>query len=147
MSPEQFAQMLEDASDYCDSGEFEDALRETLPVFTDGFDQNFHRAEDSSGVPWPPRKDKKPHPLLVLSGALIESARDTGGAGNIHQVSGRLATLGIDGSVIPYAAAQNYGYEPRNLPAREYLYAAEDTIQVAAEAFRPAASEAIFPAL
>lgn len=142
MSPEEFADLLDDVSEHCESGSFEDPLREVLPVLSQGFEQNFMRAEGPDGAPWKPRKDMLPHPLLILSGALIESVRDTGGQGNIHEVSARDIAAGVDTSVIEYAGVHQFGSE--HIPARPYLYASATTLDAMADVFADAALEMLF---
>lgn len=147
MTPSDFAQMLGEAADRLDNGSLEDSLRATLEPFHEGIEENFLRAEDAGGTPWPLRKDKKPHPLLILSGKLIEAARDTGNPGNIHDVDadGRTLLAGVRGDVVPYAAAQNFGFPPRNLPARTYEYASQDTLERCAQRFAARAQQQLFP--
>jgi len=142
MSPEDFAEYLDDLGEHCESGSFEEPLREVLPVLMEGFEQNFMRAENESGTPWPPRVDDLPHPLLILSGALIEATRDTGSAGNIHTVSERNLETGVKGSVIAYASIHNDG--AGNIPQRQFLYASPETSKACAEAFASSAYFVLF---
>ena len=62
-------------------------------------------------MPWAPRKDTKPHSLLRKSGALWQSIR-----------VGELTNDHVDiRSDRVYAAAQQLGYAPRNLPPRPFF--------------------------
>ncbi len=72
---------------------------------------------DSGGRPvkWPPRKDNLPHPLLNKSGKLMNSFYVT-------LISNGVAV----GTKVKYQAAQNYGFPPRNIPARKFLMVQPD---------------------
>ena len=71
-----------------------------------------HRNFDVEGRPvkWKPRKDNKPHPILNKSGRLKNSI----------YVEEQKNGVSI-GSRVPYQAVHQYGYAPRNIPARPYL--------------------------
>jgi hypothetical protein len=135
MNVEQFGSLLRNLGDNIEGGSMEEPLRATLPLLHQGVEDNFLRAQDSDGIPWPRRKDNKPHPLLILHGPLIEAARDTGNPGNIHEVSadGRLLTTGVDGDVVKYAARHQEGRG--NMPKREFYYASDETVDRMEEAF------------
>ncbi len=62
---------------------------------------------------WAPRKKepKKPHPLLQDTHTLIDSIRTDGLTDKSINIV----------SSTPYAAAHQFGYSPRNLPARPFL--------------------------
>jgi phage gpG-like protein len=74
---------------------------------------------DSGGRPvkWPPRKDDLPHPLLIKSGTLKDS----------FYVEPILNGVAI-GNKVKYQAVQNFGYPPRNIPARKFLMVQPDDI-------------------
>lgn len=115
----------------------DDALGECAAKLQEGFAANFQRAADSGGGAWPARKDPKPtHPLLQLTGALLASTQ-SGSPGNITTVDGRTLQTGVDKSVklggIPGAAVHQFGYPPRNIAQREYLYATDDVLVACAE--------------
>ena len=61
------------------------------------------------------------HPLLIDTGRLFRGATTGGAEGHIADYGKRVMKEGIDSSVIVYAAAQNFGYPERNLPARRYI--------------------------
>lgn len=125
------SEFMDRAADQLESVSLKGPLTQCLDILGGGFEVNFHRAEDSRGGAWPARKDNKPHPLLQETGALL-GATQKGGAGNISQVEDRQLATGVDKSVdlggIPGAAVSNFGYPPRNIPQREYLYATEDVL-------------------
>jgi hypothetical protein len=120
-----------------ESTSLEGPLRQTVPIWHQGFEGNFMRAEGPDGAAWAPRKDSKPHPLLILYGYLIEAARDTGSPGNITEVGPRDLRTGVDVSVVKYAGFHDTGTS--RMPARVYLYAAADVQDLALEAFANAA--------
>ena len=125
-----------------------DVLRDCAEPLRRGFGENFEAAEDQGGASWPPRKldplhpgsqergsnplaPPRTHPLLRETGALWAAA--TGhGAGAVERAEDRVLEVGIDKSVqlggIPGAAVHNFGYAPFQIPAREYLYASDDTL-------------------
>lgn len=110
-----------------------------VEIFHRGEEQNFQEQKSAAGIPWPPRKDSLPHPLLRLSYAMFGAATGLGRGGFMRSTS-RTATVGINLDDIPYARAQNFGnaYSVGGrswyLPPREYFYASEQTINRMAEA-------------
>ena len=88
---------------------FEPELRVIGKLATKSFQKNF----DVGGRPtkWKPSKRVIQHggKTLILSGALRNFKQRT----STRQV--------IIYTTLPYAAAQNYGYPPNNLPQREYF--------------------------
>jgi len=131
MSPDDFMELLEDAADASESGSLREPLHDCVPLLYEGFETNFLRAEGPNGEQWPARKDDLPHPLLILSGDLIEAARDTGNPDNLLQVGDRDLVTGIAGAGVPYAATHNYGRDwgrGSPIPQREYLYANEEVL-------------------
>lgn len=57
---------------------------------------------------------------------MYQAATSEYGSGHVESHGAREGEYGVDGSAIPYAAAQNFGYAPRNLPQREFLDVADD---------------------
>ena len=97
-----------------------------LPLIRQETEERFDTETSPEGVPWKPRKIiGDGHPLLVETGAMAAAAIGQG-TGAIEQLQNRELMVGIDGSVIEYAAAQNYGYPKNNLPQREYFGIDED---------------------
>jgi phage gpG-like protein len=119
---------------------------EVLPTIREGFRENFARAAGPTGSQWPARKDKKGHPLLQETGALLGATQ--GAAGQVAEVSERFLGVGVDKGVdlggIPGAAVHNFSYPARNIPQREYLYASEDTLDRATELLADGAYTTIF---
>lgn len=152
MSPEEFASYLRDdlpkaIESISFSKEFAE-IRTTVAI--PSIQEHFANTSTPDGETWPPRKDDLPHPLLVLSGDLLEAA--SGGEGSILQITDDEMTMGIDGQVIPYAARQNYGYTgPDSLgrvfdhPPREYEGLDEQAIDKAEEIIANGFLSKIFP--
>ena len=143
----QLADELDEISRRLESASLESVLRDdVLPVIADGFQNNFAAASGPFSS-WPPRKDSKPHPLLNETGALL-SATQPGQKGNVTNIGPRDLETGVDKSVrdggIPGAAVHNFGYPPRNIPQREYLYASSDTLDLACDKLADGAVSVIF---
>jgi len=113
--------VLRDWADQIENMSLEGPLRATLPIWHQGIEENFMRAQGPSGAAWLPRKDNKPHPLLILTGALLMSVRDNGLAGHIQMVGWRRLMTGVNTDVVEYAAVHEYG--SGRVPARPYMYA------------------------
>lgn len=100
-----------------------EALRQAHPVVMEGIHANFDLASSPDGDPWPLRKDDKPHPLLIETGALLAAA--TGGTGSVHELSSRSLIVGVDKDGGPDslhgAAVHQFGFPDKNIPQREYL--------------------------
>ena len=127
-----------------ETGDFSDVLAGAHFIILEGEAENFSRQVDSQGNPWLPRKDNKKHPLLRLTYAMYAAAATHGGKGQIEQIGPRESTLGISKSTIPYVLAQNFGYAPRNLPAREFYYISDQTEEKLNEYLDRQIAEAMF---
>lgn len=123
------------------------ALENVAAILGESFQQNFSKKQGSTGSAWPARKDKKTHPLLQETGALL-GATQTGGPGHVEQIGERDLAIGVNKGVklggIPGAAVHNFGYPDRNIPQREFLYASETTLDRAAAVLADGALETIF---
>lgn len=107
---------------------------------------SFDTATSPDGTSWPPRKEPTGDwPLLVKSGALAAAASGEG-EGHVAEIGDREMSTGVQSDVIQYAAAQNYGYPPNNLPPREYLGADEPALDECGEAIADAGLAAIWGA-
>lgn len=111
-----------------ESASLADELEQCRQLILADIHDNFERSQTPDGQAWPPRKDDLTHPLLQLSLALFNAATDQG-PGSIQQNNGRSLNMGIDLAVIPYARAQDMGFAPNNLPARNYYGAREATLE------------------
>lgn len=121
------------------------AMAEIGDILRRGIAQAFSTETGPDG-PWRERKidvgvmrgifpESFNRPLLILSGDLIEAAAMRG-PGAINRVAAQEITIGVDGSVIPYAASHqnsdrvelvDVGREI-DIPARPYIYATTITV-------------------
>lgn len=93
--------------------------------------KNFESSTNPDGVVWEPRKHiGDGHPLLIDTGTLFGAATGLG-AGGMVSIGNREAAIGVDGSIVPYAAIHNNGGETRPMPQREYMGMREEDIQAA----------------
>ncbi|MCI0358644.1 MAG: phage virion morphogenesis protein [Planctomycetaceae bacterium] len=94
------------------------AMQQCAEIGRQSMRDNFTSSATPDGSNWPPRKRQGDgHPLLIDRGPLLQAATG-GGAGHVEQVEDREVALGVDGSVIAYAATHNFGRG--NVPQREY---------------------------
>lgn len=93
-------------------------MAECAVVMKQSVRDNFTSSASPDGSNWQPRKRVGDgHPLLIDKGDLLQAATG-GGAGHIEQVGERDVAIGVDGSVIPYAAIHNFGGQ--QMPQREF---------------------------
>jgi len=116
-----------------ESAPLDDALAQCAEELQEGFADNFQRAADSAGGAWPQRKDPTPtHPLLQLTGALLESTQT-----DTPSIAGRMLQVGVDPSSgaggVPFAAVHQFGSSSRNIAQREFIYATDDVLDACAE--------------
>lgn len=87
----------------------------------------FHRAQDAGGSAWPQHapatvEQYGPHPLLILTTALMQSVTTDFGTGDsVIENSGRELAWGTN---LEYGGYNNYGTS--RIPPREFLYWTED---------------------
>lgn len=88
-------------------------IRQEVAKTTVGLIKEDFRAERTPyGSSWPERMKPVPWPMLRKSGRLFGALLD----GIRYSVRGLGVIINL-----PYAKAQNYGFQPRNLRARQYL--------------------------
>lgn len=117
---------------------------EMLPIVRQSIRDRFDTATTPDGVPWPPRKPSPfddGHPLLIDTGALFAAALGWG-TGAIEQLANRELMVGIDGSVIEYAAVHNEVDD--NTFDREYFAPDEQAIDECEELLADYVLEQIF---
>jgi len=124
-----------------------EALESVVPIIREGFARNFTALAGSEGEGWPARKiEGDRHPLLVDTGALRGATQ--GGAGGVKTVGERDLAVGVEpgggAGGLPFAAIHNFGYPAGNVPQREFIYASEETLDAAVEAFADRVTETIF---
>ncbi len=115
-------------------------LHETLPIARDLAEQvtqiyyediaiNFALSSSADGQGWAPHAPSTisrygPHPLLILTGALLEASTSSIAPGSYLEVSDRQIVIG---NTLIYAATQQYGRD--NIPARPYFDPSEESIE------------------
>jgi len=121
-------------------GDLTEALIECAQIADKEFGRNFAAAAGPHSGPWPARKRNgkglkrgEGHPLEIKSGDEFLAASSPFGRGHEQEVFPRGAEIGIDPAVIPYAAAQNYGFAERNLPQREFFDVSDAAMDQMAE--------------
>ncbi len=101
-------------------GPYTPVLEQFEVIAHQGIRDNFTSSATPDNSDWPERKRRGDgHPLEMDTGALLQAAVGSGN-GSIEEMTATDLTLGVNGEVISYAAAQNYGREEINLPSREY---------------------------
>ena len=106
-------------------GDLKPALRLARRMILNAIDENFETEGESSGEKfkewsegykkWRKKKGRVDSKILSLDGNLRKS------------MTSRITREElVIGTANEYAAAQNFGYEPRNLPQREFMRLSED---------------------
>lgn len=111
-------------TEFLSAGDFKPAWKEVAYHLEDNFWQIFSDQVDSDGVPWEPHAPSTVaamgvHDLLIDTGELLTEVTDVSN----YQLTDRSLTASVD---LDYAAAQNFG--TANIPAREYMYLRQDTV-------------------
>lgn len=124
------------------------ALFAVEEVIADGFQENFYNQVDDKGVPWAPRKDKKPHPLLIKTGKMFEAATNTRSSNHFSDIQGATLITGVSDAAVPYAKWHHNGTKGKDgisvrMPARRVIYATELTLNRAAERFAETVEESL----
>ncbi len=110
-------------------------------VICEGFQQNFYNQLDDNGLPWQPRKDNLPHPLLIKTGRMFKAATDPRSPEHFSDVTDGTLETGI-GEQVHHAKYHHWGTS--RMVARRVIYATPETINRALEAFADAIEESIF---
>lgn len=96
------------------------ALEAATPEVFRSVQKNYGRQVDGDGNAWPPRKDSLPHPLLILSGQMLDAS--TGGLGSFVRYSRKGSELGVAIQVVPYVLIHHYGSLDGRVPRRRFFY-------------------------
>lgn len=115
---------------------FEEPFVECAQELRQGMAENFAAQTDAQGNAWPPRKIQGDgHPLLVDKGSLLLAASSQGAADHIEELGEDELLIGTRQEIegIPKAAALNFGFEKRNLPARQFIYGRGDRVDNCAD--------------
>ena len=125
-SPEAFAKLVRSLESEVQGADKRQVHLDVGDAFREAQEENFQRAENEHGVPWPPRKHKYPHPILRKTRKMLGAASVWGAPGNIHRSMGGRLTLGISRTGVHYAKYHQYGTRNKNgtvrLPVRQFLY-------------------------
>jgi phage gpG-like protein len=118
---------------------FVDAFKKTTDSLHDGFQANFTNTRAPYGT-WPPHapytiQKYGPHPLLILTGAMLASVTQSGSDGRIEQISSNEMVIGTS---LFYAGFQQYG--TLKIPPRPFLWLDGDHLEKVTEAFVSAIS-------
>lgn len=109
------------------SGDMTEALDLCRADLATMFTDIFHRAQDAGGSAWPEHAPATvaaygPHPLLILTTALMQSVTTDFGTGDsVIENSGRELAWGTN---LAYGGYNNYG--TATIPPREFLYWTDD---------------------
>lgn len=115
------------------------ALFAVEEVIAEGFQENFFNQLDDKGYPWAPRKDSKPHPLLIKTGKMFDAATNTRSSNHFSDISGTTLITGVSDSAVPYAKWHHNGTKKKDgsvrMPARRVIYATTITLNRAGERY------------
>ena len=130
----QFFDSIDEIQQAIDDASFQDALQECIPVCNGGFKKNFDSTQGPKGK-WPPHapytvQKYGPHPLLILSGAMLASVTQPATEGRIESVGDRDAELGTS---LFYAGWQQFGTS--KIPARRFLWLDGPSVDAVLEVF------------
>ena len=143
LTPEQFISMLRSAPQKLSEVDLTEPLTAASEVIYESVGRNFSRQVDETGSHWPPRRDKLPHPLLLLTLAMSTAA--TGGPGSIRVVGKKSLKLGIDSSKVHYWRKHQDG---DGVPRRRYFFLHVDergsVIKVFGDASKPIVLKQVF---
>lgn len=126
MSAASFSNLLRAMPDTFAADPLERELDEAGAVVRDIQSENFRSEKNAKGSAWAPRKRKYPHAPLRKTYKMFGAATVKGAPGNINRQTHRGLKLGVDGSVVRYAAVQQFGSRDQNrkgaIPPRQYHY-------------------------
>lgn len=130
MDAENAATILEAEATKMDSLNCREPLQTLRAMALADVARGFASKTSPDGQPWAPRKDSKPHPLLVEFGALVGAAtgRNAGVAAGQEFNSQQ---VGIDDEAAPYGGFHQGG--TRKMAARPFMGMTEPTIDEGAE--------------
>ncbi len=142
MLAEEFADLMESAPAELARVSYRDVLEQLSYEVAERIGENYVRAEDSSGNPWPPHapltvKLHGEHPLLKLSHAMYAATINPDDPNAKKLLDDREVIIGIDGNELPYAKSQNEG-EGR-IPRREFYYLRDEAVDQVSEKCEAAA--------
>lgn len=122
MSAESLSDFLNSLHRELASDPLDKEQEELAAIVRDSVIENFSNQRDYDGNGWEERKGDYFHDPLMDTLAMYGAATVKGATGAIENRDRSEIIMGVSVDDIEYAAAQNYGYEEGNLPAREYMY-------------------------
>jgi phage gpG-like protein len=114
--------MLRRLNDEAIADEKREESKEIAALVRDQVIENFYSESDSDGNSWLPRKGNPAHLPLRLSWRMFAAGTVKGAPGSIEEITNEEILVGINGSVVKYAAVQQFGTRDGRVPAREYYY-------------------------
>lgn len=143
MTPTQLNEVIAEIIRRVESDPMQDGMQRMEEVFRAGVADNFQRAMDSEGRPWPDRKEEGDgHPLLIDPSDEYDLYGAATG-GSITRIENRAFESGVSANADhPGALIHNFGGDIPNafglgisvhIPQREYLYASEATLDAMAD--------------
>lgn len=118
MTPQEFISLLSQIPIKTRNMNHSPAIASVVPIVFASVENNYSRQVDSNGAVWPPRKDNLPHPLLILSTAMLDAS--TGGIGSLVRYTRDGVEMGVRSDIVPYAEIHQYGSS--RIPQRQYFY-------------------------
>ena len=130
MSMDEFVGWISDLNAKIQSGDWADELEAAKEPIAKGFSEIFAAQQASDGSQWPPHSPVTialhgPHDLLILTTAMYESLVTPGAPSNVMQAEGRTMEYGTS---VEYAGKQNDGDDDMNIPAREFMFMTDETM-------------------
>lgn len=121
---DEFAGELNKLVKFMEDDSFEDPLRDSYAVIQADIQDHFDAGEGPTSL-WPAHAPSTverygPHPLLIMSEALVAAAVGQG-TGHISEIANRELRYGVSKEVIVYAG-HDHGFPDRNIPQREYMW-------------------------
>lgn len=148
MMPKEFlasdaAQVFSEFGASLESEDLRPVFESMVDTVNDGIGDNFANARGPLGS-WPPHAELTiklygPHPLLILTGAMLASLTKRNTESRIEIFGDRSLEIGTD---LFYARVQQYG--GGNIPARPYVWLAKPYIDELAEIFAKRIGEVFF---
>lgn len=116
-----------------------DALEEAEAELMLGIAENFRTSTHPNNRKWKKRKDRKPHPLLILTGRLMGSATSASHAEHVRDIADRSIETGTE---VPYAEFHELGTQ--RIPIRAFITPKKPYIESAKQLLADRFYDAVF---